>query len=219
MMTIARSGPRPQFIPTTSAPAARRLRATSAGLSPHIVRSRSCSSSNWKNIVAITGRAVALLQARVAAGVEVALVDRADDVGVRVVPQLRAGAIQEPGGEEHRAVAAVEDQRLAAADALEDFPPARAHDGTASATPRRAFALTTARVESLAYPSAPISSANAWLTGAPPIITFTRWRSPALTSASIVRFIAGMVVVIRAEIPTMFAPCSVTAFTKASGAT
>src|SRR5206468_3765109 len=41
MITMARSGPRPQFMPTTSAPAARRFLATSAGLSPHIVRSRS----------------------------------------------------------------------------------------------------------------------------------------------------------------------------------
>ena len=53
---MARSGPRPQFMPTMSAPAARRLLATSAGLSPHMVRSRSCSSSYWKNMVAITGR-------------------------------------------------------------------------------------------------------------------------------------------------------------------
>src|SRR5882724_12150901 len=67
MITMARSGPRPQFMPTTSAPAARRFLATSAGLSPHIVRSRSCSSSNWKNIVAITGRSVTALHARMAA--------------------------------------------------------------------------------------------------------------------------------------------------------
>ncbi len=34
-----------------------------------------------------------------------------------------------------------------------------------------------------------------------------------------VRFMAGMVVVISAEIPTMFAPCSCTASTNFSGAT
>ena len=53
-------------MPTTSAPAARRFFATSAGLSPHIVRSRSWSSSYWKNIVAMTGRPV-VRQARTAA--------------------------------------------------------------------------------------------------------------------------------------------------------
>jgi len=50
-------------------------------------------------------------------------------------------------------------------------------------------------------------------------MTLTRSRSPALISASIVRFIAGMVVVISAEIPTMFAWCSSTALTNTSGAT
>ena len=67
MMTIARSGPRPQFMPTMSAPAPSRLFATSAGLSPHMVRSRSCISSYWKNIVAITGRSATALHARIAA--------------------------------------------------------------------------------------------------------------------------------------------------------
>src|SRR3972149_5823706 len=67
MMTMARSGPRPQFMPTTSAPAPRRVLATSAGLSPHIVRARSCSGSYWKNMVAITGRSAAALHARMAA--------------------------------------------------------------------------------------------------------------------------------------------------------
>src|SRR4030095_12845559 len=67
MMTIARSGPRPQFMPTTSAPAARRFFAPSAGLSPHIVRSRSWISSYWKNMVAITGRSATALHARIAA--------------------------------------------------------------------------------------------------------------------------------------------------------
>ena len=64
---MARSGPRPQFMPTMSAPAARRFWATSAGLSPHIVRSRSCISSYWKNMVAMTGRSVTALHARTAA--------------------------------------------------------------------------------------------------------------------------------------------------------
>ena len=64
---MARSGPRPQFMPTMSAPAARSCLATSAGLSPHMVRSRSCSSSYWKNMVAITGRSATALQARIAA--------------------------------------------------------------------------------------------------------------------------------------------------------
>ncbi len=67
MMVMARSGPRPQFIPTMSAPAASRVFATSAGLSPHMVRSRSCCSSYWKNMVAITGRSVTALQAAMAA--------------------------------------------------------------------------------------------------------------------------------------------------------
>src|SRR5256885_7310805 len=49
-----------------------------------------------------------------------------------------------------------------------------------------------------------------------PIITFTCSRRPALMSASIVRFMAGMVVVISAEMPTMFALCSPTAFTNTS---
>src|SRR6266436_8168209 len=67
MITIARSGPRPQFMPITSAPAATRFFTTSAGLSPHIVRSRSWISSYWKNMVAITGRSATALQARTAA--------------------------------------------------------------------------------------------------------------------------------------------------------
>ena len=67
MMTMARSGPRPQFMPTMSAPALRRFLATSPALSPHMVRSRSCISSYWKNIVAITGRSATALQARIAA--------------------------------------------------------------------------------------------------------------------------------------------------------
>ncbi len=67
MMTIARSGPRPQFMPTMSAPAPSKVFATSAGLSPHIVRSRSWISSYWKNMVAMTGRSAAALHALMAA--------------------------------------------------------------------------------------------------------------------------------------------------------
>src|SRR5947208_3273497 len=154
-----------------------------------------------------------------AAGVEVAFVDPLHDLGVGVVPQLGAPTVGEARGEEHGAVPAVEDEDLARADAFEDFPAARRHGATSASTPRSVLALTTARVESFAYPSAPISLANAWLTGAPPTLTFTRARRPARTSASIVRFIAGMVVVMSAEMPTMFALCSSTARTKASGAT
>src|SRR5207244_3654215 len=151
------------------------------------------------------------------AGVEISRVDAPHHVGVGVVPELGAGAVREPGGEQHRPVAAVEHERFAAADPLDDLPSTRPHGATSALT--RALALTTASVESLAYPSAPISSAKAWLTGAPPTMTLTRSRSPALISASIVRFIAGMVVVNSAEIPTMFAWCSSTAATNTSGAT
>ena len=41
--------------------------ATSAGLSPHMVRSRSLPSSYWKNMVAMTGRSATALHARMAA--------------------------------------------------------------------------------------------------------------------------------------------------------
>src|SRR5262249_39884040 len=85
----------------------------------------------------------------VAARAEVALVDPGHHVGVRVVPQLRARAVEQPGGEEHRAVAAVEHERVAPLDALDDLPAARlAHAETA--TPSTALASTTASVESLA---------------------------------------------------------------------
>ena len=50
-------------------------------------------------------------------------------------------------------------------------------------------------------------------------MTFTRSRRPALTRASIVRFMPGIVVVISAEIPTMLALCSSTPATNFSGAT
>src|SRR5207245_4919943 len=84
----------------------------------------------------------------VAAGVEVPLVDAGHHVGVRVVPQLGAGAVEKPGREEHRAVAAVEHPRLAGADPVDDLAAARAH--VATGTPTSCLALTTASVESLA---------------------------------------------------------------------
>src|SRR2546425_9501098 len=81
MITMARSGPRPQFMPMTSAPAASRFLATSAGLSPHMVRSRSWISSYWKNMVAITGRSAAALHARIAADLPVRINDNGEIAG------------------------------------------------------------------------------------------------------------------------------------------
>ena len=54
----------------------------------------------------------------IGAGVEVTLVDPPDHVGVGVVPELGAGAVQEPGREEHGPVAAVEDEALPRPHAL-----------------------------------------------------------------------------------------------------
>ena len=81
---------------------------------------------------------------------EVAGVDAPDDVGVRVVPQLGAGAVREPRREQHRPVAAVEHERLAAADPLDDLPARVPSRGDSAAAATRALALTTASVESLA---------------------------------------------------------------------
>jgi hypothetical protein len=50
--------------------------------------------------------------------------DPRDNICVSIVPQLGAGAVEQASGEEHRAVAAVEDERLAAADAVNDLPAA-----------------------------------------------------------------------------------------------
>ena len=62
------------------------------------------------------------------AGVEVGPVDVPDDVGMRVVPELGAGAVREASREQHRAVASVEDQQLAGPHAREPLPaPACAH--------------------------------------------------------------------------------------------
>ena len=85
-----------------------------------------------------------------AAGAEVARVDAPDDVGVRIVPQLGAGAVGEPGREEHGAIAPVEHERLAPADPVDDLPAARLHEATPAAAPTSALAFTTASVESLA---------------------------------------------------------------------
>src|SRR5207253_1777066 len=84
----------------------------------------------------------------VAARVEVAAVDAGHDVGVGVVPQLGTGAVEQAGREQHRAVAAVEDEDLPHLDALDDLPTTRGHAG--SVTPSRCLAFTTAIVESLA---------------------------------------------------------------------
>src|SRR5262249_42582570 len=86
----------------------------------------------------------------VAAGAEVAAVNTAHDVGVGVVPQLRARAVPEPRREQHRPVAAVAHEHLTAAHPLDDLPPPRLHDATPPAAATSALALTTARVESLA---------------------------------------------------------------------
>jgi hypothetical protein len=53
-----------------------------------------------------------------------------------------------------------------------------------------------------AYPSAPISSANFWVSGAPPTRTLIESRTPAFSNAAIVSPMAFMVVVSRADIPT-----------------
>src|SRR4030095_2267148 len=95
-----------------------------------------------------------------AAGAEVARVDAPHDVGVRVGPQLGTGAVRAPGREQHGAVTAVEDERLAGADPVDDLPAARLHEATSAVAPTRVLAFTTARVESLASPSAQISSAT-----------------------------------------------------------
>ena len=86
----------------------------------------------------------------VRARVEVALVDPAHHVRVRVVPELRAVAVAEARVEERGAVAAVEDQALAGAEALHDLPAARAGRHHAfTGTPSSSLARTTAMVESL----------------------------------------------------------------------
>src|SRR5437762_3481286 len=114
MMTMARSGPRPQFIPTTSAPAASRVRATSAGLSPPVPQAVFVRREG--------GSAERVRLDDVTAGREVPAGVAARDVAVIVVPELGARAVQEARREQLGAVAAVEDEDLAAAHALEDLP-------------------------------------------------------------------------------------------------
>ena len=84
------------------------------------------------------------------ARVEVALVDAADHLGMRVVPELRAGAVEQARVEERGAVAAVEDEALPALRALDDLPAARARHQATAATPSSSLARTTAMVESRA---------------------------------------------------------------------
>ena len=85
-----------------------------------------------------------------AARVVVALVDARDDICVRVVPQLRAGAVRQARREQLGPVAAVEDQHTAAPGALEHLPAVRLHRATSARTPSSCLALMTAAVESLA---------------------------------------------------------------------
>src|SRR5207247_10580574 len=58
----------------------------------------------------------------VATGVEVALVDARDDIGVGVVPQLGTGAVEQTRREQHGAVPAVEDEALPRPHALHALP-------------------------------------------------------------------------------------------------
>ena len=81
------------------------------------------------------------------------------------------------------------------------------------------MARTTAADASDAYPSAPTTSAYSWVTGAPPTMTMTWSRSPALFSALMFALNIGIVVVRNAEKPTMSGLCSWIAATNFSGAT
>ncbi len=85
--------------------------------------------------------------------------------------------------------------------------------------PRSVRAMFTAPTASSPNPSAPISSAQAAVTGAPPTMTFTSSRRPASASAWITARWPTIVVVSRAETPTTLAPTSRTFSTKRSGAT
>src|SRR5205823_8239981 len=95
----------------------------------------------------------------VRARLEIPAVDPPHHVGVCVVPELRTGAVGETSREQRRAVAAVEDQELATPGPFDDLPAARAPSRQVlTGTPSSCLARTTASVESLAYPSASISS-------------------------------------------------------------
>ena len=80
-----------------------------------LVQLARCRSPIWYSFSLSRVPPKVLVSTRSRARVEVALVDAAHHVGVRVVPQLRAGAVQEARGEERGAVAAVEDEALAGA--------------------------------------------------------------------------------------------------------
>jgi len=63
-------------------------------------------------------------------------VDAFDDVGMRVVPELGTRAVREAGGEEHRAVPAIEDEQFAGSRAREALlASGRAHLVTMRRTP------------------------------------------------------------------------------------
>src|SRR5216683_2719135 len=81
------------------------------------------------------------------------------------------------------------------------------------------LARTTAAEASAAYPSAPTTSAYSWVTGAPPTMTATLSRRPALFRALMLALNIGIVVVRNAEKPTMSGWYSTTASTNFSGAT
>src|SRR6185437_9970697 len=83
----------------------------------------------------------------------------------------------------------------------------------------RLRARATELTASLAYPSAPISAAQARVTGAPPTMTLTWDRNPTLSNASITVFWLRMVVVSKAETPTMSAWTSRALAAKVSPAT
>src|SRR5262249_42596088 len=86
----------------------------------------------------------------VRAGPEIALVDTLHHVGMRVVPELRAGAVEQARVEEGGAVAAVEDAPLARLRPLHNLPAAGTRHQAATVTPRSSLARTTASVESRA---------------------------------------------------------------------
>src|SRR5438132_1115143 len=83
----------------------------------------------------------------------------------------------------------------------------------------RSFAIRTAVDASAAYPSAPTASAYSCVTGAPPTITITWSRIPAFSSALIFALNIGIVVVRKAEKPTISGLTSCTFSTNVSGAT
>src|SRR5512147_2671351 len=86
-------------------------------------------------------------------------------------------------------------------------------------TPNNSFALSTASAALSPYPSAPISSAKLWVTGAPPTMTFTFARRSALSRARRTSFIPSIVVVSSVEMPTICAWVSLATCTNFSGAT